>query len=41
MFQSKKFVESLPQDVKKDIPKDEAEKLKAVLEAAGGIAEIE
>lgn len=39
-FQAKKFVESLPQSVKVDIPKDEALKLKATLEAAGATVEI-
>ena len=40
-FQAKKYVESLPQVVRGDIPKDEAEKLKAQLEAAGGIVEMD
>lgn len=35
LVQAKKFVESLPQLVKTDIAKEEAEKLKAVLEAVG------
>lgn len=39
--QAKKFVESTPQVVKKDISKEEAEKLKAALEAAGGVVEFE
>ena len=39
--QAKKFVESTPQVVKADMPKDEAEKLKEELVAAGGTAEIE
>jgi len=41
LVQAKKFVESLPQNVMVDIAKDEAEKLKKALEAAGGSAEIE
>lgn len=35
LVQAKKFVESLPQSVKADIPKEEADKLKAALEAVG------
>lgn len=35
LVQAKKFVESLPQLVKTDVPKEEAEKLKAALEAVG------
>lgn len=41
LVQAKKYVESLPQVVRGDIPKDEAEKLKAQLEAAGGIVEMD
>lgn len=41
LVQAKKFVESLPQTVKTDIGKDEAEKLKEQLEAVGGGCEIE
>uniref|UniRef100_A0A2R5LHW5 Putative mitochondrial ribosomal protein l12 strongylocentrotus purpuratus n=1 Tax=Ornithodoros turicata TaxID=34597 RepID=A0A2R5LHW5_9ACAR len=41
LVQAKKFVESAPQVVKADLPKDEAEKLKAAIEAAGGTCEIE
>nr|KAG5710379.1 hypothetical protein BaRGS_022197 [Batillaria attramentaria] len=41
LVQAKKFVESAPQVVKADIAKDEAEKLKEALVAAGGEAEIE
>lgn len=41
LFQAKKFVESAPQVVKADIPKDEAEKLKEALAAVGGEVEIE
>lgn len=39
-LQAKKFVEGVPQDIKVDIVKDEAEKLKAALEAVGGTVEI-
>ncbi len=41
LVQSKKFVESAPQVVKADISKEEAEKLKAALEAVGGTVEVE
>lgn len=41
LVQAKKFVESVPQVVKADLPKDEAEKLKGEIMAAGGTAEIE
>ena len=33
-------MESLPQEVKADVKKEEAEKLSAALEAAGGTVEI-
>jgi len=39
--QSKKFVESVPQVVQRDVSKEEAERLKSVLEAAGGVVELE
>ena len=41
MFQAKKFVESAPAVVKSDLPKEEAEKLKDLLAAAGATIEIE
>jgi len=41
LVQAKKFVESLPQTVRVDISKDEAEKLKTALAAAGGSVEVE
>ena len=41
LVQAKKFVESAPQVLKEDIPKEEAEALKAALEAVGGVLEIE
>ena len=41
LVQAKKFVESAPQTLKEDVPKDEAEALKAALEAVGGTIELE
>jgi len=41
LVQAKKFVESAPQTLKEDIPKDEAEALKAALEAVGAVVELE
>ncbi|KAK3796454.1 hypothetical protein RRG08_009231 [Elysia crispata] len=41
LVQAKKFVESAPQIVRADIPKEEAEKLKEALIAAGAEIEIE
>ncbi|XP_072098732.1 large ribosomal subunit protein bL12m [Mobula birostris] len=41
LVQAKKLVESLPQEMKANVSKDEAEKLKAALEAAGGTVQIE
>jgi large subunit ribosomal protein L7/L12 len=38
--EAKELVESVPKEVKTDIPKDEAEKLKAQLEGAGATVEI-
>ena len=40
LVQAKKFVESCPAVVKADIAKDEAEKLKTALEAAGATCSI-
>ena len=40
LVQAKKFVESTPAVVKADIAKDEAEKLKTALEAAGATCSI-
>lgn len=40
-FQAKKFVESLPQNVKEKVSKEEADEMKKVLEAVGGTVEIE
>lgn len=40
-FQAKKFVESAPQILKSNMPKDEAEKAKQVLEAVGAVVELE
>eukprot|EP01134_Creolimax_fragrantissima_P002572 CFRG2572T1 len=41
LVQAKKFVEGLPQTVKENIPKDEAEKMVKALEAVGGSCQIE
>ncbi|KAJ3600847.1 hypothetical protein NHX12_031822 [Muraenolepis orangiensis] len=41
LVQAKKLVESLPQDIRANVSKDEAEKLKAALEAAGGTVVLE
>lgn len=41
LVQAKKFVEAVPQIVKADIMKEEAEKLKASIEAVGGVVELE
>merc|ERR1711988_359212 len=41
LVQAKKFVESAPAVVKSDLPKEEAEKLKDLLAAAGATIEIE
>ncbi|QQP40034.1 Uncharacterized protein FKW44_013940 [Caligus rogercresseyi] len=40
LVQAKKFVESAPAIVKEDLSKDEVEKIKAALEAAGGSCEV-
>jgi len=41
LVQAKKFVESAPAVVKADVPKDEAEKLKELLEKAGAVCVVE
>ncbi|XP_067860043.1 39S ribosomal protein L12, mitochondrial isoform X2 [Heptranchias perlo] len=41
LVQAKKLVESLPQEMRANVSKDEAEKLKAALEAAGGTVQLE
>uniref|UniRef100_A0A8C9XQR0 Large ribosomal subunit protein bL12m n=1 Tax=Sander lucioperca TaxID=283035 RepID=A0A8C9XQR0_SANLU len=41
LVQSKKLVESLPQEIRANVSKEEAEKLKASLEAAGGTVVLE
>jgi len=41
LVQAKKFVESAPQVVRSDISKEDAEKIKETLTAAGGTVEIE
>ena len=40
LLEAKKFVEDLPRPVKEDIEKEEAEKVKKVLEEAGGTVEL-
>lgn len=40
LVQAKKFVEGAPAEVKKDLGKNEAEELKALLESQGGTVEI-
>ncbi|EDQ90103.1 uncharacterized protein MONBRDRAFT_24571 [Monosiga brevicollis MX1] len=40
LAEAKKLVEDAPQPLKKGISKEEAEKIKAVIEAAGGTVEI-
>ena len=39
--QAKKFVEGVPQVVKEDVSKEEAQKLKTTLEAAGGSVQLD
>ena len=39
-LQAKKFVEGVPQVVQANVKKEEAERLKAALETAGGTVEI-
>ncbi|XP_071429635.1 large ribosomal subunit protein bL12m [Pithys albifrons albifrons] len=41
LVQAKKLVESLPQEIKANASKEEAEKIKAALEAAGGTVVLE
>ncbi|KAJ7315922.1 hypothetical protein JRQ81_002084 [Phrynocephalus forsythii] len=41
LVQAKKLVESLPCEIKADISKDDAEKIKAALESAGGTVVLE
>lgn len=40
-LQAKKLVESLPQEIKANVAKAEAEKIKAALEAVGGTVVLE
>ena len=40
LLEAKNFVESLPKAVKEDLEKEEAEKLKKILEEAGGTVEL-
>ncbi|KAJ9118227.1 hypothetical protein QFC22_004134 [Naganishia vaughanmartiniae] len=41
LVEAKKFVESVPQTLKENLPKDEAEKLKKTLEALGATVALE
>ncbi|EGF83543.1 hypothetical protein BATDEDRAFT_9160 [Batrachochytrium dendrobatidis JAM81] len=41
LVEAKKFVESAPKTIKEDVPKDEAEKIKAVLETNGATVTLE
>lgn len=41
LSQAKKLVESLPQEIKANVAKAEAEKIKAALEAVGGTVVLE
>ncbi|XP_053309010.1 39S ribosomal protein L12, mitochondrial [Spea bombifrons] len=41
LVQAKKMVESLPQEIRANVSKEEAEKIKAALEAAGGKVVLE
>lgn len=41
LVQAKKLVESLPQEIRANVSKEEAEKLKTALEAAGGTVVLE
>ncbi|KAG8446417.1 hypothetical protein GDO86_014029 [Hymenochirus boettgeri] len=41
LVQAKKLVESLPQEIRANVPKEEAEKIKSALEAAGGKVVLE
>ena len=41
LTQAKKLVEALPQEIRANVSKEEAEKLKAALEAAGGTVVLE
>ena len=40
LLEAKNFVEDLPKVIKEDIEKEEAEKLKTILEEAGGTVEL-
>ena len=40
LLEAKNFVESLPKAVKEDVEKEEAEKLKKIIEEAGGTVEL-
>jgi len=40
-FQAKKLVESLPQVLKENLPKEEAEKMQKAFEALGAVIKLE
>ena len=40
LLEAKNFVENLPKNVKEDIEKDEAEKVKKALEEVGGTVQL-
>ena len=40
LLEAKNFVEGVPQELKSDIEKEEADKIKVAIEAAGGSVEI-
>lgn len=41
LIEAKKFVESLPKVLKENLPKEDAEKLKATFEGLGGVVKLE
>lgn len=41
LLQAKKFVESLPKVLKENMPKEEADKLKATFEALGAVIKLD
>jgi large subunit ribosomal protein L7/L12 len=41
LIEAKKFVESLPKVLKENMPKEDAEKLKAAFTALGGVCSLE
>ncbi|EPQ59642.1 ClpS-like protein [Gloeophyllum trabeum ATCC 11539] len=41
LIEAKKFVESLPKVIKENVPKEDADKLKATFESLGGVVKLE